>query len=92
VTEDVTQLTWNDYDPDGTRITVLNVRDDANHGAVQTTSVDGKIRSITYIPNAGFQGEDSFTYVIVDDGGVEAVGRVIVQVVPGQQETPPSAP
>ncbi len=51
----------NDSDPDGDALTVVAVTDGAN-GTVGFDT-DG---NIVYTPNAGFQGEDSFTYTISD--------------------------
>jgi hypothetical protein len=92
LTVDVTAIKWNDSDPDGIDVTVIEIRNDASYGTAQASLEDGKIRRITYTPNPDFQGEDRFTYVIVDAGGLRAVGTVIIQVIAAQQETPPSAP
>ncbi len=54
-------LLENDSDPDGDTLTVVSVTDGAN-GTVGFDA-DG---NIVYTPNAGFQGEDSFTYTISD--------------------------
>lgn len=47
-------------DPDTLTIGTLGV---AAHGVVAIDSATGKVR---YIPNAGYSGQDSFTYVITD--------------------------
>jgi gliding motility-associated-like protein len=54
----------NDYDPDGDNIFVTGIVTDPNHGTV-TINSDG---TITYTPDEGYSGIDSFTYVICDDG------------------------
>ncbi|WP_443216442.1 tandem-95 repeat protein [Sphingorhabdus sp. Alg231-15] len=51
----------NDSDPDGDTLGVVSVTDGAN-GTVGFDA-DG---NIVYTPNAGFQGDDSFTYTISD--------------------------
>ena len=52
----------NDFDPDGDAISVTETTD-PNNGTV-TLNPDG---TITYTPNDGFIGEDTFTYTICDD-------------------------
>lgn len=51
----------NDSDVDGDTLTVTSVSDGAN-GTVDF-DVDG---NVVYTPNAGFEGEDSFTYTVSD--------------------------
>ncbi|WP_157632545.1 Ig-like domain-containing protein, partial [Cochleicola gelatinilyticus] len=53
----------NDFDPDGDPITVTDNTDPANGTVVMNP--DG---TYTYIPNTGFEGEDSFEYTICDNG------------------------
>ncbi len=57
----------NDSDPNDDPANVLSARlvDDVTHG-VLALNADG---SFTYAPNANFNGSDSFTYEISDDGG-----------------------
>ncbi|QCE43223.1 Ig-like domain-containing protein [Psychroserpens sp. NJDZ02] len=59
---DIVVLT-NDFDPDGDTITVTNTTTPDN-GIV---TVDPTTGVITYTPNDGFIGEDTFTYTICDD-------------------------
>ncbi len=67
----------NDSDPDvGDTLTVTSVGTAANG----TTSTDGT--SVTYTPNANFNGADSFTYDISDDNGGTASANVNVTVNP----------
>ncbi len=58
---------------------VLTITDktDGAHGTV-SISTDGK--EIIYTPNANFQGIDSFTYTIEDDGGETSTATVTVTV------------
>ncbi|MAP54255.1 MAG: hypothetical protein CL605_05075, partial [Altibacter sp.] len=53
----------NDFDPDGDPITVTANTDPSNGTVV--VNPDG---SYTYTPNPGFEGEDTFTYTICDNG------------------------
>ena len=54
----------NDSDPDGDELSVLTNTQPAN-GKV-TMNPDG---TFTYTPNAGFIGEDSFSYTVIDGNG-----------------------
>ena len=54
----------NDTDPDGDELSVLTNTQPAN-GKV-TMNPDG---TFTYTPNAGFIGEDSFSYTVIDGNG-----------------------
>jgi hypothetical protein len=68
----------NDSDPDGDALIVTAVTDPSN-GAV-TISADGK--TVTYTPNLGFTGSDSFTYTISDGRGGTDTADVTVTVNP----------
>src|SRR5690606_28338262 len=57
------------------------------HGSV-TVHPDG---SITYTPNPGFTGTDTFTYTVTS-GGVTETTTVTVQVLPGQATGPQGLP
>src|SRR2546425_5108765 len=65
----------NDTDPDGDTLTVTGVTQGA-HGSV-TNNHNG---TVTYSPNAGFTGTDTFTYTISDGHGGTATGQVTVTV------------
>ncbi|WP_178988292.1 Ig-like domain-containing protein [Winogradskyella schleiferi] len=65
----------NDFDPDGDPITITATTDPAN-GSV-TLNPDG---TITYISDAGFIGEDTFTYTICDDGNPQLCDTATVTV------------
>ncbi|MCK6560368.1 Ig-like domain-containing protein [bacterium] len=57
----------NDSDADGSlNPTSVTVATAAGHG---TTSVNTSNGAITYTPNAGFSGNDSFTYTVKDNAG-----------------------
>jgi Bacterial Ig domain len=67
----------NDSDPDGDQLEVVGVTQGAN-GEVALNG-DG---TVTYTPEAGFDGTDSFTYTIDDDHGGQTTGTVTVTVLP----------
>jgi CSLREA domain-containing protein len=74
----------NDSDPDGDALTVSGVTQPA-HGAAVING-DG---SITYSPNANFNGSDSFTYTVDDAHGGTATATVNINIAPVND--PPSA-
>jgi len=64
VTVDLAPLT---SDVDGTvDFTTLAVPDAPKSGTANITTAEG---TITYAPNSGFSGEDTFTYAVADDDG-----------------------
>ncbi|CAN0603922.1 unnamed protein product, partial [Ectocarpus sp. 12 AP-2014] len=65
----------NDFDPDADPITITGTTDPAN-GTV-TINPDG---TITYTPDPGFIGEDTFTYTICDDGNPQLCDTATVTV------------
>ena len=72
----------NDSDPDGDALTANLVSDVAN--GMLTLSADG---SFTYMPDAGFTGSDSFTYVANDgalDSNEATVTITVEQVIVGK--------
>ena len=70
----VVPVLGNDTDTDGDPLTVIDVTDPAN-GSV-TVNADG---TITYTPNADFNGTDTFTYTISDgEGGVDTATVTVV--------------
>jgi len=73
----------NDYDFDGDPLTVLTIGIPKNGQAQKRT--DG---TITYIPNAGFVGNDDFTVTITDGRGGIATQNVLIIVTPGGNEPP----
>jgi VCBS repeat-containing protein len=74
----------NDTDIEGDSLTVSGVTQGA-HGAVAVNG-DG---TVTYTPQANFNGSDSFTYTASDGHGGAATGTVTVIVTPTND--PPSA-
>jgi hypothetical protein len=64
----------NDSDPDSDPLTITAVTQGAN-GSVTFTGI-----SVSYAPNAGFTGSDSFTYTISDGNGGTDTATVMVTV------------
>ncbi len=67
---------FNDSDPDGDSLTTTG----ASGGSNGTVSVSGN--NVTYTPNTGYTGSDSFTYTISDGNGGTASATVNIIVVP----------
>jgi hypothetical protein len=65
----------NDADPDHDALVVSSVTD-PGHGAA-AVETDGRV---VYTPEAGFEGTDSFEYVVSDGRGGSDTGRVTVAV------------
>jgi hypothetical protein len=65
----------NDSDPDGGTVSVVGASSGSNGSTV--LNLGG---SVTYTPNAGFSGSDSFSYSIADGQGGTALGVVTVTV------------
>ncbi len=66
----------NDDDPDGDTFTVVA----RTNGARGITRVTAGGDAVTYDPNTGFYGTDSFTYTIQDAGGKIDTATVVVTV------------
>jgi len=64
----------NDSDPDGDGLVVQSVAQPSNGTAVS----DGT--RVTYVPDPGFNGPDSFSYVVTDGNGGRATATVTVAV------------
>ena len=64
----------NDIDPDNDPLTISSVSN-ARFGTAVSSGPN-----IIYTPNNGFVGSDSFTYVVTDGKGGEAIGAVTVTV------------
>jgi hypothetical protein len=67
---------FNDYDPDEDPLTITGKTNGANG------SVTNNGNNVTYTPNAGFTGNDSFTYTISDGNGGTDTATVSVTVAP----------
>jgi YD repeat-containing protein len=66
----------NDSDPNGDALTVTGVSG-ASHGSTSYASY-----GVSYIPNSGYSGSDSFTYSISDGHGGSSSATVFVTVSP----------
>lgn len=66
----------NDIDADGDSLTIIAV----TQGASGTVSISNDGIELTYTPNPGFTGNDSFTYTIDDGNGGNDIGTVAVAV------------
>ena len=58
-------------------------------GANGTVTTDGT--TVTYTPNLNFNGTDTFTYTITDDGGLTDTATVNITVNPSVVVTGPSS-
>jgi len=71
----------NDNDPDGQSLTITSpIIAGPGNGTVQINSNGGVADTITYVPNIGFTGTDTFTYQITDGNGGFATATVTVVV------------
>jgi hypothetical protein len=64
----------NDTDPDGDPLTIQSVTDPPHGSTVNNGN------SVTYTPDSGYTGSDSFTYAVSDDKGAMAIGTVTIYV------------
>jgi len=74
----------NDDDIDGDNLIIVSVSN-PDHGSATT---DGEY--VCYVPNLGYFGNDSFSYVIVDENGGADIASVDVIVI--EQNDPPNMP
>jgi len=81
----VVDVLANDTDVENDALSVSG----ASNGSNGTVSFDGT--SVTYTPNAGFSGTDSFTYTVSDGNGGFDTATVNVTVNATQTNTPPVA-
>lgn len=65
----------NDSDPDGDPLTISS-----NGSAMNGTVVDNGDGTLTYTPDAGFVGSDSFTYTVSDPDGLSDTASVTIDV------------
>jgi hypothetical protein len=80
-----TNVTSNDTDADGNTLSVTSVTQPTNG----TASVSDA-SSVTYTPNTGFVGSDSYTYTISDGNGGTATATVTVTVNAPPPPPPPA--
>jgi len=78
----VIDVVKNDSDPDGDVLTIATVADPP-HGSA--TIVNGKV---SYTPDAGYAGADTFTYTVRDPSGATATATVRVTVGPRGNQPP----
>jgi VCBS repeat-containing protein len=73
-------VTDNDYDIDGTiDTTTVTIQTDASHGSTEVDPVTGVV---TYTPDPGYEGPDSFTYTVNDNEGASSnIATVNITVV-----------
>lgn len=64
----------NDSDPDGDTLSIIGISNPANG------TVENNTNSITYTPESGFVGNDSFTYTVSDGKGKNASATVNITV------------
>jgi hypothetical protein len=65
----------NDSDPDGDSLSVANLSDPPNGFATESGG------TVTYTPDPGFLGTDSFTYEACDPGGLCSLATVTITVI-----------
>ena len=78
----------NDSDPDGDNLTVTTTPVDGPTNGSVTLLPNG---DYTYTPNSGFEGEDTFTYVVCDDGipSLCDTAMVTISVIPVTDDNDP---
>ena len=85
-------VTSNDWDPDDEPFAVSAVGSESGKSATSGTVDILNGDSVTYVPNPGFNGIDSFKYTIVDPAGQTATATVTVELFPpGSPNQPPIA-
>ncbi len=81
-------LLANDFDVDSTSLMVMPVVGSESAG---TVSVDGS-GILTFLPDSGFIGTASFSYIVVADGESSAPGTVLIDVAAVTPTPPPPVP
>ncbi|MBX2903476.1 MAG: tandem-95 repeat protein [Chitinophagales bacterium] len=81
----------NDFDPDNDPITVVGIIDAPNHGVIN--GVNNTTGVVGYQPNPGYEGCDTFTYVITDSKGGFDTADVVICIIdnPSYTNNPPVA-
>jgi hypothetical protein len=69
-------ITLSGNDPDGDPIT-FNIVDQPSHGQLSSISSQNVVR---YTPNAGYSGDDSFTYIAKDSKGTPSINKATVSI------------
>ncbi len=70
----------NDSDPDGDQLKIASVDSSSQQGGTVT---DNGNNTFTYLPPAGFSGQDRFSYTVADGRGGTASAQVTVTVIGG---------
>lgn len=85
-----TDVLSNDSDPDGSLdASTVTVQSNPSNGTI--TNIDGSTGEVTYEPDAGFTGDDTYTYTVKDDDGAESnEATVTVTVNAPSPPTPPA--
>ena len=85
----------NDYDPEGDEFNLTNIVTQAVNGTVTIndngTAADPSDDYVTYEPNVGFVGNDTFEYEITDENGNTDIAIVTVTVVDTATDPLPNA-
>jgi len=71
----------NDIDGAGDGLTLVSFSDSPNASIMIVNSENGENDKISYKPNFGYFGMDSFLYVMQDSDGTQATGTVNVEVI-----------
>jgi hypothetical protein len=74
----------NDSDADGDTLSITGTTD-PSHGSISITDDD----RILYTPEAGYTGEDTFSYSVSDGNGGEASASISINVTSDDNEDPP---
>ena len=78
----------NDYDPENDDFNVTDVNASSEHGGTIVDNGDG---TVTYTPDTGFVGNDTFEYEITDENGNTDIAIVTVTVVDPAADPVPNA-
>ncbi len=75
----------NDSDADGNHTMEAGMPTNPRYGRLTSLAANG---SFTYVPNAGFQGTDSFTYMVMEASNVMPTAKVTITVGSGGPTLP----